>query len=76
MTNPPFLCYSNKEVSERLQFGQGCLVVIARSKKKTNSQFNNVRETTKVVFLVDLSTYLWYNKLNLKIKELETYDKN
>lgn len=28
----------------------------------------------KVVFLVDLSTYLWYNKLNLKIKELETYD--
>lgn len=51
-------------------------MVIARPKKKTNSQFNNVRETTKVVFLVDLSTYLWYNKLNLKIKELETYDKN
>ena len=76
MTNHPFLCYSNKEVSERLQFGQGCLVVQVRSKLKTNSQFNNVREATKVASLVDLTTYLWYNKLNLKIKELGTYDKN
>ena len=28
------LCYINKEVSERLQFGQGCLVVLARPKRK------------------------------------------
>jgi hypothetical protein len=51
-------------------------VVQVRSKLKTNSQFNNVREATKEASLVDLTTYLWYNKLNLKIKELGTYDKN
>ena len=67
------LCYTNLEVSERLQFGQGCLVVQVRPKKKTNSQFNNAREVTKVAFLVDLTTYLWYNRLNLKFKELENY---
>ena len=47
------LCYTNLEVSERLQFGQGYLVVQVRSKLKMNSQFNNVREATKVVFLID-----------------------
>lgn len=47
------LCYTNLEVSERLQFGQGYLVVQVRLKLKTNSQFNNVREATKVVFLID-----------------------
>ena len=67
------LCYTNLEVSERLQFGQGCLVVRVRPKKKTNSQFNNVREVTEVTFLIDLTTYLWYNRLNLKFKELENY---
>lgn len=47
------LCYTNLEVSERLQFGQGYLVVQVRSKLKMNSQVNNVREATKVVFLID-----------------------
>lgn len=28
------LCYINKEVSERLQIGQECLVVLARPKRK------------------------------------------
>lgn len=48
-------------------------MVRVRPKKKTNSQFNNVREVTEVTFLIDLTTYLWYNRLNLKFKELENY---
>lgn len=67
LTNQPFcaiLIYTNKEVSEILQIGQGCLVVQVRPRLKTNTQSNDAREVTKVAFLVDLTTYLWYNKLN------------
>ena len=32
-----FLCYTSKEVSERLQIGRGCLVVRVRPKLKTNT---------------------------------------
>ena len=69
------LCYTNLEVSERLQIGQGYLVVLVRPKLKTNTQFNNVREVTKVTFLIDFTTYLWYNRLNLKFEELDNYVK-
>ena len=57
-----FVCYTNKEVSERLQFGQGCLVVLARPKRK-RTHYLTVSESHVSGFFIDLTTYLWYNTL-------------